>query len=154
AEVTPSLDRGVVVRLSATVTGGGCGVSAPSYTYEWSLQGRPAGSTAQLDDPVAAAPSFVLDVADGTWQIMLVVRDQLGNATSALASITSRTCGGRPPVISGLPATQGVNTFQLQAFSVSAPDPDAGCPSRFLDPVAFSWTVVSKPAGAPAPTFS
>ena len=154
---TSTLDRDDAVSLSATVGGGGCGAGTPAYTYAWSILGRPAGSTAQLSNASSAMPSFMLDVPGGTWQVMLVVRDQLGNASTAqFANLTTSTCGARPPVVAGLPATLATNTFQLQALSITPPsDPDAGCPARFSAlPVSFAWSMLSQPAAAPAPTLS
>ena len=152
-----TVDRGDGIALSATVSGGGCGAGAPTYTYEWSIFSHPDGSTAQLTGAASATPGFTADVANGTWQVQLIVRDQLGNAsTPAVRNVTTSTCGARPPVIAGLPASLSINTFHQQALSVSAPDPDlTGCPARFSAlPISFAWSVVSSPAGAPAPAFS
>ena len=155
-EVTPSVDRDDAVELSATVTGGGCGAASPSYAYAWSILSRPAGSRAQLTNAASATPGFTADVAGGTWQVTLLVKDQLGNAsTPQIASITTSTCGALAPVMAGVPLTLSTNTFQPQPLSVTAPDPDLGCASRFsAAPVSFAWSVLSSPAGAPAPRLS
>lgn len=157
-EVTPRLDRGDSVALSATVSGAACGASAPSYSYTWALIGLPPGSASQLTDPHAANPSFVADVANGTWQISLLVTDAVGNATTQFAAVTTSGCGAQKPqpVVSAAPPNP--NTFASSVLTVTNPtaDPEAACLPRFRTalPLSFAWSVASKPSGAPDPTFA
>ncbi len=42
--------------------------------YSWNFLSKPAGSSAELDDPAAATPSFAVDV-EGTYEVQLIVYD-------------------------------------------------------------------------------
>src|SRR4051812_29131291 len=121
---------------------------------------RPTGSSAALDLPASPNPSFSADVASGTWQVMLVVRDQLGNASTpkffTAAALTSDDCGARLPVVTVAPnPVADAKGFMVQALSASAPDPESGCPLRFkVTSFTWAWSLITAPAAGPQATLT
>jgi hypothetical protein len=62
---------GTVVTLNGSASSDANG---DPLTYSWSLIGKPAGSTAALDDPTSSMPTFTIDRA-GTYRARLIVSD-------------------------------------------------------------------------------
>lgn len=96
-------NAGQAVTLSATsITDlNTCGsVPVQPYSYSWSLISAPAGSSARLSSQTAAAPQFVADVPNGTYQVTLTVTDQVGMVSApAFITVTSSNCGAVPPTV-------------------------------------------------------
>jgi YVTN family beta-propeller protein len=108
--------------------------------YQWTITGAPGGSSAVLLGANTQSPSFLADVP-GTYSIQLVVTDE-GGLSSAPDEVlissdnlapTARA-GDDPLVITG-------NQVRLDGRASSDPE---------NDPLAFSWTLTSKPAGSTA----
>ena len=76
---------GVVVQLDGTASSDADG---DAISYSWSFTSMPSGSSASLDNPTLAEPSFVADVA-GTYVAELVVSDALVDSTPDSAMVTA-----------------------------------------------------------------
>jgi Calx-beta domain/PKD domain/K319L-like, PKD domain len=79
ANTRPVADAGLdrTVLAGAPVVLDGAGSHDPDgdpFTWFWAITGAPAASTAALDDPTAATPSFTPDLA-GTYLVQLIVND-------------------------------------------------------------------------------
>lgn len=110
-------------------------------TYDWSFVSMPAGSSATLSNPTAAAPSFVADKA-GPYVVQLVVNDGTVNSTPDTATIAA-AAGNTAPV-----ANAGPN----QAVAVGASVILDGSASRDVDRdgLTYQWALTTKPAGSTA----
>src|SRR5687767_13009548 len=66
-------DETAAVGTAVTLDGSASeGPSGAPVSYQWTLTGKPAGSTALLTSPTSARPTFTPDVA-GTYTATLVV---------------------------------------------------------------------------------
>ncbi len=150
----------VTLHLPAATTGHGglvAGSCSPTVSYEWSMIGRPAGSAALLSSPVAATPSFVADVAGGTYTFALVVRDGIGNASAPYAfALTASACGTFAPSLpAGSSITYPANARANLSFDLVSPaaidgnGPGNACPARFQStPFTYAFSVAQAPASA------
>ena len=142
--------RDDAVTLSVNGVQPGCsGLSSGPFSYNWSLVSLPPSSHARLLASTDASPTFLADVAGGSWQAMVVVTDQFGNAsTPGFVAVTAATCGARAPASAvQLAPSATPKTFQPVTLTATTPsDPNAGCPSRFLvTGYSYQWSVVSQP---------
>ncbi len=144
-DVTPPIadaGPGQVVVAGAVVHLNGSASSDPDgdrLSFQWSLVSLPAGSQTSISDPAAVAPTFVADLA-GTYVAQLVVSDTHGNSSSASVSISTQDL----PPLANAGAAQLVavgNTVQLNAAASSDPGGD---------PLTYSWSWLSVPAGSAA----
>ncbi|HRF45541.1 MAG TPA: PKD domain-containing protein, partial [Candidatus Competibacteraceae bacterium] len=108
-----------------------------ALTYDWTLPGVPAGSTATLADPATIHPRLTLD-KPGSYTAQLVVND--GQAASAPDTVTVSTTN-TPPV-----AKAGAD----QSAPVGATVTLDGSGSSDVDgnPLTFQWTVLTQPDGS------
>jgi hypothetical protein len=138
-QVTMPLSSGTSNGLKA----GNCGaVSSTTFTYSWSMLSKPTGSQSQLSSATDISPVFTADSPGGTYQLMLVVKDSLGNAsTPYVQSLTTlSTCGANKPT-STFGVTGTLNTNTTIALDAATPaDPNASCPLRFLNAGASSYS--------------
>jgi len=135
-----TLAAGTAVHLDGT---GSHDPDHDALTYLWSLQ-RPTASTATLDDPTAATPTFVADVA-GDYVARLVVNDGDLDSAPAAVAVTATPVNRPPNLLPPGNRTIGIAPFTTPLFAV---DPDG-------DPLTFS--LVTGPAGmavTPAGTLS
>jgi len=61
-------------------------------TYMWSFSSKPAGSTAQLNNPTSVNPSFVPDI-EGTYMVQLVVSAGRVSSQRAIALVEASVVG-------------------------------------------------------------
>jgi hypothetical protein len=116
---------------------GSTDVDGNALTYSWSLTSRPPGSTATLQDPTSANPSFVID-AFGDYVIQLIVDD--GLVASAPATVTISTLNS-PPVANAGPDQVVFVGDTVQLNGGASTDVDG-------NPLTFSWSIVSQPQGS------
>ena len=93
--------------------------------FSWSLDLRPAGSSAAIDTPTEANTSFVPDVA-GQYAIQLTVTDAAGNSDTVTVFIEVEMVDppNQPPVFTSLPViTAQVNSQYSYDVSVVALGP-------------------------------
>ncbi|HET9703531.1 MAG TPA: PKD domain-containing protein, partial [Vicinamibacterales bacterium] len=106
-------------------------------TYRWSLT-PPPGSTAVLDDPTAAQPTFVADIF-GNYVAQLIVND--GFVDSAPDTVTISTLNSAPVAHAGSDRSVAPGTTVILDGSASF-DPDNV-------PITYSWSL-TPPAGSAA----
>ena len=88
--------KGDGIDLAVDATPGNCGAASAALTFSWSLS-SPAGSTAVLTPATSATPSFIADVAGGTFLARVTATDAQGNTSdAALVSIAVSSCGSSP----------------------------------------------------------
>jgi len=109
-------------------------------TFAWSLLQKPPGSEATLSSTVAPNPTFVADLY-GDYVTTLVVTDSLG-ASSTPASTTVSFTNVKPVANAGL--NQAVTVGERVVMDGS------GSFDANLDPLTYSWSFMSQPAGTTA----
>jgi hypothetical protein len=129
-------------------------------TYAWQLVAAPAGSRAVLDNPAAATPSFLPDLA-GMYQVALTVVNSQGRRSQpAYVTLQVQPCGVASPA---WPGTGGV--------TVSVVDPQPSIDTQVhvgalvtltphaIDPnvcgaipvtLAYRWSLIARPLGSQA----
>ena len=109
-------------------------------TFSWSLTAKPAGSAAVLANPTSVTPTFTVD-RDGDYVVQLIVND--GTLDSALDTVII-TSNNVAPVANAGPDQGGIALGSLVTLNGSASSDANG------DPLTFSWSLTSKPAGSAA----
>jgi hypothetical protein len=141
----PVADAGVdlvvdVVGMQVTLDGSqSYDVDGDTLSHAWTLVSRPGGSSAVLSDSDTASPSFVADV-NGEYKATLVVDDGFigSEADSVLVSFANV-----PPV-----AHAGGNQAVMAGETVTLNG--SGSSDANLDPLAYYWSLVSRPDGSTA----
>jgi RHS repeat-associated protein len=108
--------------------------------YEWSLLSQPAGSTAELSDPQASNPTFVVDLS-GDYVVQLIVND--GTADSEPDTVTITTLNSKPVANAGpdQPAAFVNDPVYLSGNASSDADNDS---------LSYSWSFTLIPGGSTA----
>lgn len=135
--------------LAASVTdpNAGCAATAP-FHYQWTLAGLPAGSTAKLNNPGSAGPSFVPDVG-GAFLVSLVVADSAGNTSPpAIGNVTVANCT-LSPTLAFVPASGFTGVPVALAATVDDKNSGGACTAPIL-PYAYAWSLIARPAGSAA----
>lgn len=147
---------GETITLSAAVTDADtlpdCNAHSAVFTYAWSLDEIPDGSSAALDDPSAAAPTFVVDV-EGHYVASVVVTDPTGRASDpAAVELDAAACGNNPPVIAATESAPAMpaagDTVSLGASVIDA-DTLPDCAAHAPD-FSYDWSFGALPAGSKA----
>ena len=110
-------------------------------TYSWTITSKPAGSNAALSDGTVVNPVFTADVT-GTYVLSLVVND--GEVNSEPVSVTINASYPNAPPVANAGSTQNVLVGTLVTLDGS------GSSDANNDPLTYSWTFTSKPAGSTA----
>jgi hypothetical protein len=135
-------DQTVAVNASVVLDGNAStDADRNALTYQWSLTGKPAGSTATLANSTTAMPRFTADVA-GRYIGQLIVHD--GTVSSAPDTvIVTAGVGNTSPVANAGP-DQTVTTGTTVALD--------GTASRDADghAISWKWTLTAKPTGSTA----
>jgi PKD repeat protein len=154
-----SVNSGAVAQLDGSASSDPAG---RTLTYDWSFTAVPPGSTAALNDPSIAKPSFTPDVA-GTYVVQLVVSNGGHPSPPAKVTVTASTCGtARPnaqvqllaPEALG-PAAQLVAvripvSAVVSASGAASADPDNLAPCSAGQTLSYHWTLDAIPAGSGA----
>jgi hypothetical protein len=110
-------------------------------TYAWTIASVPSGSVAALSDPATVNPSFPADMP-GDYTVELVVTDGLGTA-SAMDSVLISTTNAAPVADAGPDQAIVAIGSTVHLNGAQSYDLDG-------DPISYSWTLASKPAGSAA----
>jgi hypothetical protein len=131
------------VEVGAEVTLDGTGSSDPNgdaLSYQWSIKQPPPGSSAALDDPSAAQPTFTADVA-GDYIIALVVSD--GELESQEDTVTISAGSGNLPPQADAGEDQTADVGREVVLEGGGTDPDSS-------ELTYFWSFVSRPTGSNA----
>ena len=131
-------DQKVHVNDTVTLDGSASSdVDGNKLAYAWSFTTKPEGSNAQLSDPKAVKPTFVVD-QPGVYVVQLIVND--GRVNSEAAEVTVST-ENTPPVANAGPDQTVYVTDQVTLDGSGSSDVDG-------DPLTFTWSLTSKPVGS------
>ncbi len=134
-------DQTVAVGQTVSLNGAGSSdADGDPLTFAWSFTSRPAGSLTTLDNPTAVGPSFTAD-RPGTYVVQLIVND--GFVASAADSVTISTTNSTPV------ANAGADQLDVAVGSVVTLN-GTGSTDADGQPLTFSWSLLSKPAGSTA----
>ena len=125
--------------VGTTIIFNGSGSSDPNgdtITYAWSFVSRPAGSTATLTNPSTVNPSFTIDKS-GSYTVQLIVND--GRVNSVPDTVVVTTVNSAPVANAGPDQT----TYVTSTVSLNG----AGSTDVDGDPLTYSWSFISRPAG-------
>jgi cytochrome c553 len=115
-----------------------------TLTYQWTLAGTPAGSTAFLSDTTAAGPTFTADFA-GTYTLNLVVNDGQADSVSDTMTVTATDVpASNVAPLANAGNNQNVNTGDT--FNLDG----SGSSDANNDQLTYSWTITSSPNGSAA----
>ena len=133
-----SVMTGTVVTLDGSASSADAG---RTLSYAWTLQSRPAGSTASLSSPTSARPTFTADVA-GTYVASVIVNDGKVSSNAAAVSITASVANAAPVAHAGY--AQNVLSGSVVELDGSASSDANG------DVLTFAWELTEKPANSTA----
>ncbi len=115
--------------------------ASTALQYSWSFAERPAGSSATLSNANTATPSFVAD-QDGNYVVQLVVTDEADLASEPDQVLIS-SYNQAPTAYATASTTLPMVGDPVTLDGTTSTDPDG-------DPLNYSWTVTSQPAGSVA----
>jgi hypothetical protein len=130
---------------------GSTDVNGDTLTYQWTLESRPARSTAALSQATSVEPTFTPDVL-GAYRFSLVVSDTKLNSAASFVTVTVSEVNAPPA------ANAGVDQSVLVNAVVSLDGRDSSDANRD-DVLTFTWSLV-RPDGTSAvltgvrPTFT
>ncbi len=122
-----------------------------SYTYEWTFDQIPAGSSARFNVSQAQTPSFITD-EPGTYIVKVIVQDSRSNRSQASTiEITANNCGSNAPTIDSL---SSLTINPKVAFPVAlqgvASDADNLIDCALNQSLSYQWRIINAPAGSEA----
>jgi hypothetical protein len=109
--------------------------------YSWAFVSKPPSSNARLSDTTSAKPTFQVDVG-GSYVASLIVSDGKLSSSTAYTTVTAANANLAPT------AKPGGSQFVVTGAVVNLDGSTSSDPNR--NPLTYSWTTVSKPAGSNA----
>jgi hypothetical protein len=142
--------------VGVTVTLNGSGSTNPigigTIQYFWSFSSRPPGSNAVIQNMTTVSPTFVPDV-QGVYVVLMQISNGVGNDSSSVTVTVGP--GNTPPVAVAGPGQTVAVGATVTLNGTGSHDADG-------DPLTYSWTLITRPAGSnavltgattPSPTF-
>src|SRR5438128_4794106 len=148
---TPNI--GSAVLLSATAADADNGTTchrSQTLTLRWALVSRPASSSAFLDDPASASPSFTPN-ADGTYQFSVTVSDGTGNTSPpTFVGVSTTTCGMHAPAVSigSSPGSPVPGAAVVLTSTVTDADNAGTC--LLAQTFTYAWSLTRPPSSVTA----
>jgi RHS repeat-associated protein len=131
-----SINVGAIVQLDGSRS---TDVDGDPLTYTWAILSAPSGSGATLSSTTAVQPTFVADRV-GTYVAQLIVNDGTVNSPPSTVTISTNDV---PPV-----ANPGPNRTVTVGTSVTLDG--TGSTDSDAQPLTYSWSLLTKPAGSVA----
>jgi len=131
-------DQGITILGTVQLDGSGSSdVDGNNLTFSWSFTSVPQGSSATLSDNTIVNPTFNADVV-GTYVVQLIVND--GTVDSDPDTVILTTTNVAPVADAGLDQTVSTGDTVILDGSGSGDDDS--------DPLTYSWSITSAPAGS------
>lgn len=145
-------DQSVPLGASVNLDGSGSyDADSDSLTYDWSIISRPAGSTAELDNPASMLPSFTPD-GSGDYLVQLIVSDGIQNSDpDTVIIIVSPPANQAPVAVNDGYATDEDTTLIVSGrYGVLSNDgdPDGNAITATLSTSASHGSVTLHPNGS------
>jgi len=135
------------VKTASLVTLDGSGSSDADHdllTYLWSIQSKPAGSSATLSGATTSHPTFTADVG-GDYRFELIVNDGTVDSTPATVTVTATHVDANAiPVAVANADKLHPKTLELVTLDGSGSSDADG------DTLTYSWWIQSAPSGSSA----
>jgi hypothetical protein len=147
AGLNQTVQHGATVALNGSATD----PQGLPLTLKWSLETKPAGSTAALSSTTVARPTFVADLP-GTYVAQLIANNGFLNSAPSTVTITTTNVA---PVANAGPDQSVVVGATVALDGSNSSDADH-------DPLSFAWSLLTRPNGStavlsaatsPTPTF-
>src|SRR6267143_428098 len=140
--------RDDTVRVSTAAASNCFSPANAGLTYDWTL----TGANGSITHVTTASASFTIDQPNSSYAASVVVKDALGNASTAQgASFRAASCGANT-IFGQIGDTPGARPFDDHIFTAGFPagrttfsDDDVGtiCPAGFANQYTFEWSVAS-----------
>ena len=140
-KVDPGVNKTSLTWNTVTLDGSkSIGAGGSLIQYQWSIDSKPAGSTAILANSTTVNPSFVPDLP-GDYVIRLKITDNASNSQTGTVTIT---VGKNSPPVATAGSAQNVTTGTPVTLDGSASSDADG------NTLSYAWTFKSKPTGSSA----
>lgn len=137
-------NQSVLVGAQVTLNGAASSdADGDSLSFAWVLVSKPPGSAATLAGVATPLPNFTADVA-GVYIATLIVSD--GSASSSPSTVTTTASASNAAPA----ANAGPNQSVLVGFSYIVQLNGSASTDADGDPLTFTWTLPTKPAGSNA----
>ena len=133
-----SVDMGTTVVLDGASSSD---VDGDPLTYSWTLATPGGGAT--LSDPTAVGPSFTPDI-EGVYTATLIVNDGTDDSTPDSVTITAQVVVVNTAPVADAGPDQTVNVGDTVPLNGTGSSDAEG------DPITFSWSLTTMPAGSTA----
>lgn len=136
-------DQSITLGATVTVVANATDPDGDPVSFSWSVESRPAGSTAALSSTTAATVMITPDLA-GDYVLRVTVSDGRGGEATDSVKISATAQGqNRAPIANAGPDQNATTTVAVTLDGRGSSDPDG-------DPLTYTWSFVSVPQGSSA----